>query len=210
MPVGWWRSVGQSQNCFVIESFIDELAAAGRKDPVELRRHLLAADPRLRGVVELAAQKAGWGESLPQGRGRGIAAVRAFGSYAAQVADVTVGRDGTVRVDRVICAVDCGQVVNPDTAESQVQGGILYGLSAALYGEITLDAGRVMQSNFHDYRVLRMRESPPVDVHFVASAEAPGGLGEPGVPPVAPAVANAIFAATGKRVRRLPIRLAGS
>ncbi|GAC1477877.1 MAG: xanthine dehydrogenase family protein molybdopterin-binding subunit [Gemmatimonadaceae bacterium] len=210
VPIGWWRSVGQSQNCFVIESFIDELAAAGKKDPVALRRHLLAADDRLRGVVELAAEKAGWGSKLPAGRGRGIAAAHAFGSYAAEVAEVTVGRDGTVRVDRVVCAVDCGQVVNPDTAESQVQGGVLYGLSAALYGEITLDAGRVTQSNFHDYRVLRMREAPPVEVYFVASTEAPGGLGEPGVPPIAPAVANAIFAATGQRVRKLPIKLAAT
>lgn len=206
VPVGFWRSVGNSQNAFIKESFLDELAAAGGKDPVELRRRLLANQPRHLGVLELAASRAGWGSPLPAGRARGIAVHESFGSYVAEVAEVSVAADGTPTVHRVVCAVDCGTVVNPLTVEAQMESGIVYGLSAALHGEITIDRGRVVQSNFHDYAPLRMSEVPRVEVHIVPSTEAPGGVGEPGTPPIAPAMCNAIFAATGRRIRRLPIR----
>ncbi|MBI1722541.1 MAG: xanthine dehydrogenase family protein molybdopterin-binding subunit [Gemmatimonadetes bacterium] len=206
VPVGFWRSVGNSQNAFIKESFLDELAAAGGKDPVELRRRLLANQPRHLGVLELAASRAGWGSPLPAGRARGIAVHESFGSYVAEVAEVSVAADGTPTVHRVVCAVDCGTVVNPLTVEAQMESGIVYGLSAALHGEITIDRGRVVQSNFHDYAPLRMSEVPRVEVHIVPSTEAPGGVGEPGTPPIAPAVCNAIFSATGRRIRRLPIR----
>ena len=209
VPVGFWRSVGHSQNAFVSESFLDELAALGKQDPFELRRKLLAGSPRLLAVLELAAAKAGWGKPLGPGiMGRGIAAHASFESFVAQVAEVSVGEDGRVKVHRVVCAIDCGQVVNPDIVEAQVEGAIVYGLTAAMKGEITIEAGRVKQSNFHDYRLLRMNEMPVVEVHIVPSRETPSGVGEPGTPPIAPAVTNAIFAATGKRIRRLPIRLA--
>jgi isoquinoline 1-oxidoreductase beta subunit len=205
VPVGFWRSVGASQNGFFAESFVDEMAAATGKDPFEFRRRLLAKKPRHLGVLELAAKKAGWGTLLPTGRFRGIAVVQAFDTYVAEVAEISLD-EGSLRVHRVVCAVDCGRVVNPATVEAQMQGGIVFGLSAALKGEITIERGRVQQSNFHDYDVLRMDEMPVVEVHLVRSEEAATGCGEPGVPPVAPAVCNAIFAATGKRIRRLPIR----
>jgi isoquinoline 1-oxidoreductase subunit beta len=207
VPVGFWRSVGCSQNGYITECFIDELAKAGGKDPVEFRRKLLAKAPRHLGAVELAASKAGWGTPLPAGRTRGIAVVESFASYVAEVAEVSINRSSReVRVHRVVCAVDCGRHVNPDTIAAQMEGGIAYGLTAALKGNITINKGRVEQTNFQDYEMLRMNEMPQVEVHIVPSKEAPGGAGEPGTPPIAPAVCNAIFAATGKPIRRLPIR----
>ena len=205
IPVGFWRSVNNSFNAFAVEGFIDELASAAKQDPYEYRRTLLANAPRDRGVLELAATNAGWGTPLPAGRGRGIAVYKSFESFAAQVAEVSVSPAGDVRVHRVVCAIDCGMHVNPSTIEAQMQGGIVYGLTAALNGAITIENGRVTQSNFHDYRMLRLAEMPVVEVYIVPSNEAPGGVGEPGTPPIAPAVCNAIFAATGKRIRRLPI-----
>jgi isoquinoline 1-oxidoreductase beta subunit len=205
IPVGFWRSVNHSYNAFVVESFIDELAHAAGEDPYEYRRGLLANAPRYRRVLELAATQAGWGSALPNGVFRGIAVHKAFESYVAQVAEVSVASDGTVRVHRVVCAIDCGPVVNPGTVEVQMQSGIVYGLTAALYGEIGIEGGRAVQSNFHDYSTLLMAETPKVEVHIVPSTESQGGVGEPGMPPIGPAVCNAIFAATGKRIRRLPI-----
>jgi isoquinoline 1-oxidoreductase beta subunit len=205
VPVQWWRSVGHSHTGFSVEAFFDEVALAGGKDPYELRRKLLANQPRMKAVLELAAQKANWGSQLPPGVGRGIATHFSFDSYVAQVVEASVEK-GAVLVHRVVCAVDCGLVINPDTVRAQMEGGIIFGLTAALKTEITLKDGRVEQSNFHDYQMLRIFESPEIEVHIVPSGENPTGVGEPGVPPVAPALANAIFAATGKRVRRLPIR----
>jgi isoquinoline 1-oxidoreductase beta subunit len=206
VPIGAWRSVGHSSAGFIIESFMDEIAVAGKKDPYEWRRKY--ASPRLRGVLELVAEKAGWGSPLPQGRARGIAAHSAFGSWIAQVAEVSIGPDKAVRVHRVVCAVDCGLVINPDGVVAQIQSAVVFGLTAALKGEITLESGRVQQSNFNDYQMLRMSEMPVVEVYIVPSTEASGGVGEPGVPTLAPAVANALFALTGTRVRKLPIKLA--
>jgi isoquinoline 1-oxidoreductase beta subunit len=205
VPVLWWRSVGHSHTAFVVESFIDELAQAAGRDPLAFRRPLLKDHPRHLGVLERAAQEAGWGSPLPKGHGRGLAVHESFGSFVAQVAEVSF-EEGEVRVHHVVCAIDCGKIVNPDTIAAQIEGAVAFGLSAALHGEITLERGRVQQSNFHDYPILRLYEMPRVEVHIMPSREKPGGLGEPGVPPVAPAVANALFAATGKRVRRLPIR----
>ena len=206
IPTGWWRGVGPTHNVFVVESFIDELAAAAKKDPFEYRRALLAGSPRARGVLELAADKAGWGKPLPSGRGRGISLLHAFGeTYIAQVAEVSVSKEGDVRVHHVVVAVDCGMTVNPDTLKAQMEGGVNFGLGAALFSEITLKGGRVEQANFNNYRALRINEAPRVDVYLVKSAEAPGGIGEPGTSGVAPAMTNAIFAATGKRLRKLPV-----
>src|SRR5437879_4701742 len=205
IPVGFWRSVNNSYNAFAVECFIDEVAHAAKKDPYEYRRDLLVKAPRHLGALNLAAGKAGWGTPLPAGRARGIAVYKAFESYVAQVAEVSVESDGAVRVHRVVCAVDCGPVVNPDIVEAQMQGGIVYGLTAALWGEITIDKGRVQQSNFHDYRMLRLAEMPVVEVHIVPSTDAQGGVGEPGTPPIAPAVCNALFVLTGKRLRKLPL-----
>jgi len=206
VPVQWWRSVGHSHTAFVVEGFMDELAHATGKDPYEFRSSLLSRHPRHRGVLELAAQKAGWDRPPAEGRGRGIAVHASFGSFVAQVAEVSVNPAGRVRVHRVVCAVDCGRVVNPEIVKTQMESGIVFGLSAALHGAITFKNGRVEQSNFNDYPILRMFEMPEIDVHILASQKPLGGVGEPGVPPIAPAVANAIFAATGKRIRRLPIR----
>jgi isoquinoline 1-oxidoreductase subunit beta len=205
IPVTYWRAVGYTQNTFFVESFMDELAAAGGKDPVELRRRLLAENPRLLGVLELAAQKADWGKTPPAGRFRGIAVVNNVGSYTAQVAEISVNQ-GKVRVHRVVCAVDCGHVVNPAIVEQQIRSAIVYGLTAALKGSITIARGRVEQANFNQYDMLRIDEAPVVEVHIVPSTENPGGIGEAGVPAIAPAVCNAVYKATGKRVRRLPIR----
>jgi isoquinoline 1-oxidoreductase beta subunit len=206
IPTNFWRSVGHSQNTWFAESFLDELAVAGGKDPVEFRRRLLAKSPRLLRTLDLAAEKAGWGKPLPAGRFRGVASVNCFGSFNTQIAEVSVSQ-GKVQVHRVVTAVDCGQVVNPAGIVQQMQSAIVYGLSAALRGNITLDRGRVQQTNFHQYEPLRMNEMPVVEVHIVPSTENPGGIGEVGTPAIAPAVTNAIFAATGKRVRRLPLSL---
>jgi isoquinoline 1-oxidoreductase beta subunit len=205
IPLGYWRSVGSSHNAYLTECFVDEVARAAGKDPYEFRRALLAGHARHLGVLELAAEKAGWGTPLPAGRTRGIAVAESFGSYVAEVAEVSLDGNGVPRVHRVVCAVDCGPIVNPDTIEAQMQSGIVYGLTAALYGDITIDRGRVRQGNFNDYPMLRMKEMPAVEVYIVPSTEKQGGIGEPGTPPIAPAVCNAIFAATGKPVRRLPI-----
>lgn len=205
VPVQWWRSVGHSHTAFVVESFMDELAHAADKDPFELRRTLLGKHPRHRAVLELAAQEAGWGTPLPPGRGRGIAVHKSFGSLVAQVAEVSVAPEGKLRVHKVVCAVDCGKIVNPDTIAAQMESGIVYGLTAALHGAITLKAGRVEQGNFDGYPLLSIDEMPEVEVHILPSQEPSSGVGEPGVPPIAPAVANAIFAVTSKRIRKLPI-----
>jgi len=205
VPVLWWRSVGHSHTAFVVESFIDEAAHAAGKDPYEFRRTLLGSKPRHKGVLELAAHRAGWGESLPTGHARGIAVHESFGSFIAQVAEVSVTPKGEVRVHRVVCAIDCGRYVNPDTIEAQMESGIVFGLSAALHGAITLKGGRVEQGNFDDYPILRIDGMPQVEVHIMPSREPAGGVGEPGVPPIAPAVANAVFAATGARLRSLPM-----
>jgi isoquinoline 1-oxidoreductase beta subunit len=198
--------VGASQNGFFSEGFVDELAIAAKKDPYEYRRDLLAKHPRHLGVLNLAAEKAGWGTPLPKGRFRGIACLEAFSTYAAEVVEISIDKDGTVNVHRVVAAVDCGRVINPDTAEAQVSGAIVYGITAALKTEITIDRGRVVQTNFDTNPMLRMNEVPKIEVHFVPNEETPTGLGEPAVPPVAPAIGNAIFAATGKRLRRLPFK----
>jgi isoquinoline 1-oxidoreductase subunit beta len=205
IPVLWWRSVGHSHTAFVMESFLDELAAAAGKDPYQYRRTLLAKHPRHLTVLQTAAEKAGWGKRLAKGRGRGIAVHESFGSYIAQVAEVSLTAKGDLRVHRVVCAVDCGRIVNPDTIAAQMESGITFGLSAALYGAITFKNGRVVQGNFDDYPLVRMNAMPMVEVHIIPSDEPPGGVGEPGVPPIAPAVANALFAAIGARVRSLPL-----
>jgi isoquinoline 1-oxidoreductase beta subunit len=205
VPTLWWRSVGHSHTAFVVETFLDEVAHASGADPLDLRRRLLAGHPRHLGVLERAAKEAGWGGSLASGRARGLAVHSSFNSFVAHVAVVSLER-GRPRVHRVTSAVDCGRVVNPDILKAQVEGAVGFGLTAALYSAITLKDGRVEQSNFHDYRMLRIHEMPDVAVHIVESAEPSTGIGEPGVPPVAPAVCNALFALTKKRIRRLPIR----
>jgi isoquinoline 1-oxidoreductase beta subunit len=189
----------------MVEGFMDELAAAARQDPVSYRRALLTNSPRAKAVLDLVADKAGWDKPLPAGIGRGVSVVFGFGSYVAQVAEVSVGKDGRVRVKRVVCALDCGQMINPDTIKAQMEGGIIFGLTAALYGEITLKDGRVEQSNFDNYQALRINEAPAIEVYMIDSNEEPGGIGEPGTATIAPAVVNAIFALTGKRLRQLPI-----
>ncbi len=204
VPVGFWRSVGHSHSAFAVESFIDELAHAAGADPVAYRMALLADHPRHRAVLERATREAGWDSPLPADRARGVAIHASFGSYVAQVAEVGI-TGGAIQIHRVTCAIDCGVVVNPDTVRAQMEGAIAFGLTAALFGQITLDHGRVQQSNFHDYRILRLPEMPAVDVHLIPSAATPGGVGEPGTPPIAPAVANAVFALTGVRQRRLPL-----
>ena len=205
IPTAFWRSVGPSHNVFVTESFIDELAAAAKQDAVAYRRALLDKSPRARAVLELAAEKAGWGQPLPERVGRGVAVQFVFGTYLALVAEVEVSKDGAVRVRRVVGAVDCGVAVNPNIVQAQVEGAVVFGITAALYGEITLKDGRVEQANFDSYQMLRISEAPAIEVHIVQSSEPPGGMGEPGTSAIVPAVANAIFAATGKRLRKMPV-----
>ncbi len=205
VPVQWWRSVGHTHTAFATEVFLDQLAHKGGQDPYQLRRELLKEHPRHLGVLELAAEKAGWDKTLPDNWSRGIAVHESFRSFVAQVAEVSVNADGSFKVERIVCAVDCGIAVNPDIIVAQMEGGIGYGLSAALVSEITLEKGRVKQSNFHDYQVLRMNQMPKIEVHIVPSAEMPTGVGEPGTPPVAPAVVNALMAATGKVFSKLPL-----
>jgi len=206
IPFGFWRSVGASFQGFVVEAFIDELAAAAKKDPFEFRRDLLGKSPRHKAALELAAEKAGWGKPLPQGRARGIAVMDAFGSILSQVTEVSVDARGNVRVHRVVCTVDTGWVINPDTIKAQMEGGIVYGLTAALKGEITIQNGRVVQKHFGDYQVLRHNEMPEIEVYIVPSTEVPGGIGEPSTALAAGSLVNAIAAATGKRIYKLPIK----
>jgi isoquinoline 1-oxidoreductase beta subunit len=205
IPTAFWRSVGPSHNVFVTESFMDELAAAAKQDPVAYRLALLDKSPRAKAVLELAAEKAGWGQPLPERVGRGVSVQFVFATYMAQIAEVEVSKDGSIRVHRVVCAVDCGTVVNPDTVRAQIESAIIFGITAALYGEITLKNGRVEQTNFDTYQILRMNEAPAIEVHIVQSSEPPGGMGEAGTSAIVPAVANAIFAATGKRLRKVPV-----
>jgi isoquinoline 1-oxidoreductase beta subunit len=209
ISTAFWRSVGPSHNVFVTESFIDELAAAAKQDSVAYRRALLDKSPRAKAVLELAAEKAGWGQPLPQGFGRGVSLQLVFATYMAQVAEVEVSRAGKVRVHRVVCAVDCGIPVNPDTIRAQIQSAIIFGITAALYGEVTLKDGRVQQTNFDTYQMLRIHDAPAIEVHIVESTESPGGMGEAGTSAIVPAIANAIFAATGKRLRKMPVDPAG-
>jgi isoquinoline 1-oxidoreductase beta subunit len=204
VPILWWRSVGHSHTGFTVNCAMDELAALAGVDPVEFRRKLLGGDPRFLAVLEKAAEMSNWTAGPPAGRGRGIAIQHSFGSIVAEVAEVSVD-GGNVRVHKVWCAIDCGFAVNPSGVIAQMESAINYGLTAALYGEITFDKGKVQQSNFHDYQILRINEAPEIEVAIINSGQAMGGAGEPGTPPIAPAVANAIYAATGKRVRRLPI-----
>jgi isoquinoline 1-oxidoreductase beta subunit len=207
VPVLWWRSVGHTHSAFVVESIIDELAHAAGVDALEYRRRLLAKHPRHLGVLELAAAKAGWTAAPPPGRFRGLAVHESFGSFAANVVEISIAAN-RIRVHRVVSAIDCGIVVNPAGVRAQMEGCAIFGVSTALYSELTLRNGRVQQSNFSDYRMLRMSEAPQVEVHIVPSTERSGGVGEPGVPPIAPAIANAVFRATKKRLRTLPLRLA--
>jgi len=204
IDVGYMRSVSHAPNCFAIESFMDELAAAAGKDPVEFRMRLLAAKPRHAHVLKTAAERAGWGRPAEAGRHLGIAFMEGYTTQIAQVAEISV-EAGELKVHKITCVVDCGQMVNPRIVESQIESGIVFGLTAALWGEVTLVGGRVQQTNFNSYRLLRGNEMPEIDVHLVQSDAAPGGIGEAAVPPVAPAICNAVFAATGKRLRALPI-----
>jgi isoquinoline 1-oxidoreductase subunit beta len=206
VPTLWWRSVGHTHTAFAVECFIDELAHAAGQNPLHYRRALLKNRPRHLAVLNLAAEKAGWDKPLENGLGRGLAVHESFGSIIAHVVEISVSGEGNIRVHRDVCAIDCGRVVNPDGVRAQMESCAAFGITAALYGEITFENGRVVQRNFHDYPILRMNEMPVVQVHVVPSTEKLGGVGEPGVPPIAPAVANAVFAATGKRIRRLPIR----
>ena len=206
IPTAWWRGVGPTHNVYVIESFIDELAAIAKKDPVEYRRAMLGNNPRALHVLNRAAEMAGWGKPLGDRRGRGVCVHNTFGSYMAQIAEVTVAKSGEVHVDRVVCAVDTGVAVNPDTIVAQMESGIIFGITAVLWGEITLKNGRVEQSNFDDYRMLRIDEAPVIEVEVVKSSADPGGIGEPGTSGLTPAVLNAVYAATGVRLRKLPIK----
>jgi isoquinoline 1-oxidoreductase beta subunit len=205
IPFTWWRGVGPTHNVYVVESFIDELAHAAGRDPIDYRRALLGKNPRARAVLDLAARQSGWGSAMAAGSGRGVSLHNSFGSYLAVVLEIAVSPNGEIKIARVVAAVDCGLVINPDTVKAQIEGGLIFGLTAALYNDITLKNGRVEQSNFHDYRMMRMNETPRFDVHIVASTEAPGGIGETGTVSAAPALANAVFAVTGKRLRRYPL-----
>lgn len=206
VPVLWWRSVGSTHNGYAVETFLDQVARELGRDPVELRRELLADHPRELGVLNLAAEKAGWGGALPEGRARGVAVHKSFDTYVAQVVEVSLDASGVPKVHRVVCAVDCGVAINPDNIRAQMEGGLGFGLGAALHDEVVLEEGRPKQSNFHDYRSLRIGEMPEVEVHIVDSTEKPTGVGEPGLPPLAPAVANAYLQLTGEPIHRLPMR----
>jgi len=206
IPVGFWRSVGSTHNAYTVECFMDELARAAGKDSLDFRLEHMAKTSTLRRVLETAADKAGWGKALKAGRTRGLACHSCFGSHVAQVAEVSVNKDrGSIKVHRVVCAIDCGPVINPDTVKAQMEGGILMGLSAALKEQVIFAKGGVETANFGDYPLLRFSETPEIEVHLVQGQQAHGGVGEPGLPPIAPAVANAVFAATGIRLRRLPM-----
>ncbi len=207
IPTGPWRSVSHSWNAFVIEGFIDELASLAGRDPVAYRLALLKQQPRLKAVIEMAAEKAGWGKPLPQGHYQGIAAHPGFGSYVAQVVELSISKEEGIRIHRIVCVIDCGLVVNPDTVVAQMEGGIIFGLTATLNSAITIRNGRVEQGNFHDFPLIQMGETPPIEVYIMPSEEFPGGVGEPGVPPIAPAVVNALYAATKVRIRDLPVRI---
>lgn len=204
VPTLWMRSVGHSYNAFAKECFIDEMAYAAGKDPFEYRRSLMDKHPRLRNVLEVAAAKANWGKPLPAGHARGIAVHESFKSFIAQVAEVSVTAAGKIKIHKVICVIDCGPIINPDTIKAQIEGSVVFGLTSAIYGEITFENGRVQQRNFHNYKMVRINEAPPVEVHIIESSDTMGGVGEPGVPPVAPAIANAVFAITKKRLRKMP------
>jgi isoquinoline 1-oxidoreductase subunit beta len=205
VPTAFWRGVGPTRGTFVVESFIDELAHLAHIDPVKYRLDLLGPSPRLKNALQTAVSKSDWGKPLAKGQGRGVSVMHAFGTFLAMVVDVTVNDQGEVKVNRVVSAVDCGMTVNPDTVIAQIQGGVIFGLTAVLFNEITIEHGRVQQTNFNDYRMLRMNESPAIDVHLIKSAEAPGGIGEPGTAAIGAALTNAVFSATGKRIRKLPI-----
>jgi len=205
IQTSWWRGVGVTRGTFAVESFMDELAVNTKQDPLAYRVSLLDKNPRAKSVLKLAAEKSGWGKRLPPGQGRGIALCTGFGSFIAQVVQVTVDKEEVVKPTHVWCVVDCGIAVNPDTIRAQMESGIVFGLSGALYGEVTIKDGRVEQTNFGDYRVLRINETPRIEVHLVKSMQAPGGIGEPGTSCVMPALTNAIYAATGKRIRKLPV-----
>jgi isoquinoline 1-oxidoreductase subunit beta len=204
VPVGYWRSVGNSQNAFFKECFLDEIAVAGGIDPVELRRRLLRDQPRMLAVLERVAKEGDWGKPLPPGQGRGVALHPSAGSIVAEIAEVAV-EGAAIKVKRVVAAMDCGLVITPDSVETQVQGSIVYGMTAALYGKITIEKGRVVQGNFPDYNMVRMAQMPDIEVHIIASIAPPGGVGQPPTAPIAPAIVNAVFAATGKRIRSLPL-----
>jgi isoquinoline 1-oxidoreductase beta subunit len=205
VPTAFWRGVGPNSTVFAAESFIDKLAKQAGVDPLTFRRTLLGKNPRGLAALDLVAQKAGWGGELPERSGRGIAFQFVMGTFVATIAEVAVADDGVVTVKTITCAIDCGTIVNPDTVVAQIQGGLIFGLTAALHGEITIERGRVQQSNFNDYRMLRINEVPKIQVHLVPSHEAPGGIGEPGTVAAQPAVANAIYAATGVQIQRMPI-----
>ena len=205
VPTGFWRGVGPNNNVFAIESFMDELAKKVGKDPIAFRRGMLGKSPRLLAALDLAAQKSGWGQPLPTRAGRGVSIQPSFGSFIATVVEAEADEEGAVRLRRITSAVDTGIAINPDTIAAQLQGGLIFGLTAALHGEITIDGGRVTQSNFNDYRMLRIDEIPPIEVHVIKSGEAPGGIGETGTTSGPPALRNALYAATGIALRRLPI-----
>jgi isoquinoline 1-oxidoreductase beta subunit len=204
VPVLWWRGVGPTHNVFVVESFIDELAHEAGRDPVEYRLALLKRNPRAAGVLKVVAEKSGCGNPLPAGSGRGVSLHDSFGSHVGMVIEIAVAATGEIQMKRIVAAVDCGLAINPNSVRAQIEGGIVFGLTAALYSDITFQNGRVMQSNFNDYRMLRINQTPPIEVYIVPSTESPGGIGETGTVSAAPALGNAIFAATGKRLRRYP------
>jgi len=204
VPIGYWRSVGHSQNAFFLESFIDELAHATAQDPLTFRESLLTDAPRYLAVLQLAAKKSNWGEPLPNGRARGIALHESFGSIVAEVVEASI-QDGKPKVHKVVCAIDCGTVVNPNTVAQQMQSSVNFGLTAALYGKIDIKDGVVQQTNFTNYPMLQMADAPRVETWIIPSTRAPAGVGEPGVPPIAPALCNALFALTGNRIRKLPL-----